>query len=379
MRPTFDRPYAITMWDFSWLERRWPGAGYEDWDEALSELTRRGYDAVRIDAYPHLVSAAPEKEWELPPAWTQTAWGAQSLIRTTVLPELLDFLRAARRHGVAVALSTWHRRDKDDVRMRIRTTADQARIWVDTLRHIDEAGLLDTVLYVDLCNEFPLTVWAPYLYTAESDPVLSRTDPRVAAWMNESIRLVREHFPDLDYTFSFCTELATWREQDITELDVLEPHVWMAHREVSDFHARVGYAFERFEPTGFDNLVANAGRVYAQDRERYDRAMHDAIDLVADWSRGSGRGLYTTECWAVIDWKDWPGLDWGWVKDLTAAGLRHAASTGRWVGMATSNFCGPQFHGMWRDVEWHQELTEAIRTAPIDADIRASHAARRPS
>lgn len=22
-------PRAITMWDFSWLERRWPGAGYE--------------------------------------------------------------------------------------------------------------------------------------------------------------------------------------------------------------------------------------------------------------------------------------------------------------------------------------------------------------
>jgi hypothetical protein len=32
-------PRAITMWDFSWLERRWPGAGYEDWDKALSELT----------------------------------------------------------------------------------------------------------------------------------------------------------------------------------------------------------------------------------------------------------------------------------------------------------------------------------------------------
>ena len=24
-------PRAITMWDFSWLERRRPGAGYEDW------------------------------------------------------------------------------------------------------------------------------------------------------------------------------------------------------------------------------------------------------------------------------------------------------------------------------------------------------------
>ena len=51
---SLDRPCAITMWDFSWLERRWPGAGYEDWDRALDELAERGYDAVRIDAYPHL-------------------------------------------------------------------------------------------------------------------------------------------------------------------------------------------------------------------------------------------------------------------------------------------------------------------------------------
>ena len=54
--PPQARPLAITMWDFSWLERRWPGAGYEDWDAALDGLAERGYDAVRIDAYPHLVS-----------------------------------------------------------------------------------------------------------------------------------------------------------------------------------------------------------------------------------------------------------------------------------------------------------------------------------
>jgi len=51
------------MWDFSWLERRWPGAGYEDWDVALDELKARGYDAVRIDAYPHLVAAEARREW----------------------------------------------------------------------------------------------------------------------------------------------------------------------------------------------------------------------------------------------------------------------------------------------------------------------------
>ena len=27
--------FAITTWDFSWAERRWPGAGYENWDRAL--------------------------------------------------------------------------------------------------------------------------------------------------------------------------------------------------------------------------------------------------------------------------------------------------------------------------------------------------------
>src|SRR5579871_4570983 len=35
-------PRAITMWEFSWIERRWPGAGYEDWDKALDELKDRG-------------------------------------------------------------------------------------------------------------------------------------------------------------------------------------------------------------------------------------------------------------------------------------------------------------------------------------------------
>lgn len=48
-------PRAITMWEFSWIERRWPGAGYEDWDLALDELVVRGYDAVRIDPFPHLL------------------------------------------------------------------------------------------------------------------------------------------------------------------------------------------------------------------------------------------------------------------------------------------------------------------------------------
>jgi len=38
----------------------WSGAGYEDWDRALDELAERGYDAARIDAYPHLHAIVAE-------------------------------------------------------------------------------------------------------------------------------------------------------------------------------------------------------------------------------------------------------------------------------------------------------------------------------
>lgn len=82
------RPLAITMWDFSWLERRWPGAGYEDWDSILDELKQRGYDAVRIDAYPHLVAAAAGRTWELLPRWNQQVWGSPAKNRVRVQPEL---------------------------------------------------------------------------------------------------------------------------------------------------------------------------------------------------------------------------------------------------------------------------------------------------
>lgn len=390
MRPPFHHPFAITMWDFSWLERRWPGAGYEDWDVALTELADRGYDAVRVEAYPHLVSADPTRDWELMPMWDQQAWGAQAITHAAPMPALTEFIAAAARCDVGVALSSWYREDRDNTRMAIRNPGDLARIWVDTLRHVESEGLLDSIVYVDLCNEFPMPVFAPWLYsdrllrrlvrrqppeTADLDdllaPKFSRTSPDVAQWMADSIGMVREAYPDLDYTFSFCDELPTWADQDVQALDVLEPHIWMSSNEYSDFDERVGYDYEGFSPSGYENLVANARRVYEADRDRYDAALFRAIDTTADWSRATHKGLYTTECWAVTDWKDGPGLDWDWHLDLNARAVEHVLTTGRWVGVATSNHCGPQFVGVWREVEWHRRLTSMIRSAPIAEDIRS--------
>lgn len=371
MRHTYTQPVAITMWDFSWLERRWPGAGYEDWDQALDELAERGYDAIRIDAYPHLISEDRDKVWKLLPGWNQTSWGAQSVIEVSIYPALIEFIRKAAARNMKVSLSSWYREDVDNHRLRIRNPEKQAEIWIKTLEIIAKEGLMDSILFVDLCNEFPGNPWSPYMYNDHAnDPMASRTEPRVRDWINTSLELVRAQFPDVDLTYSFSNEYANWPDQDVSKFDLLEPHVWMAHPETSTYQAAIGYHFERFDPIGFDNIVANAEREYFERKPYYDDLLIKKIDQVADWSRASGLGLITTECWGLVDYKDWPGLDWGWIKDLTELGLTHAAQQGRWIGLATSNFCGPQFVGMWRDIAWHQRLTALIKNSPIDDDLR---------
>jgi hypothetical protein len=353
------RPLAITMWDFSWLERRWPGAGYEDWDQALAELRTRGYDAVRIDAYPHLIAAGADRTWELLPCWNQQDWGSPALNRVRVQPALNDFIAACARHGLLVGLSTWFREDRDRTRMRIASPEDLGRIWVAALDSIPSTARTQ-LLYVDLCNEWPLDVWAPFYPKGTL-----RKSPEGVRWMREAIAVARAAHSGLSYTFSFTSEYDSWREQDVSMLDFLEPHLWMTH--FTDFYEKVGYHYERFESKGYENLVQHAERLYRERPQHWQDGLKKGIALLADWSRLSRKALITTECWSLVDYKDWPLLSWGWLKELCEIGVREASATGRWAAMATSNFCGPQFRGMWRDVEWHRRQTDVIHRAPLPA------------
>ncbi len=351
-------PLAITMWDFSWLERRWPGAGYEDPDQALRELKARGYDAVRIDAYPHLIHAGADRTWELLPHWWFQDWGAASRCRVRVQPELNRFIEACAKHGICVGLSTWFRQDLDDTRLKIHGPEDLAAIWKSTLDSIASAGLLKHILYVDLCNEWPLDVWAPF-YPKKTP----RTSAEGVRWMKVATDLLRRDYPSLDYTFSFTSEYATWKQQDVSMLDFLELHCWMTSN--SDFYKKVGYAYERFDQKGYDNLAKNGERLYRENPKHWQERLTYGIDLLAEWSAAAKKPLITTECWSLVDYKDGPMLPWDYLKELCDVGVRHASSKRRWVAMATSNFCGPQFRGMWRDVEWHRRLTRVIHDAPL--------------
>jgi hypothetical protein len=362
-------PRAITMWEFSWIERRWPGAGYEDWDKALDELKDRGYDAVRIDPFPHLLATDPHKTWTLLPEWNTQDWGSPDVNRIVLLPALTEFIGKCRARGIKVGLSTWYREDEDKTRLKISGPEMMADQWIKTLDTIANAGLLDAILYVDLCNEWPGVDWAPFV-----KPAMTYGDwhtPESMEWMRKAIGLVRDKYPQLPLQFSFAGDPTPATKEELSDFDLLDTHVWMTQQNNGEFYKLTGYNYERFDPKGYTNLSLKADDAYRARPQYWQDLLTKEIDRLAAWSKKIQFPLATTECWAIVDYKDWPLLKWDWVKDLCALGAKRAAASGQWLAIATSNFCGPQFVGMWRDVAWHRELTRAIKSAEISPELRS--------
>jgi hypothetical protein len=362
-------PLAITMWDFSWLERRWPGAGYENYDKILDELKERGYDAVRIDVYPHLVYNDPWKEYELVPHWNTHDWGSPDYVRISVEPYLTEFVTKCRERDIKVGLSSWWREDTARSYDVINSPEMLARVWLAVLDLLNEKGLLDNVIYVDLTNEWSLDEWTPFKKGlgrwASGESIL---------WMRASIAILKEKYPDLRYTFSFTGEVTeqTKYQGDISMLDFLEQHIWMVNYNDGEFCREIDYRYEAFDPAGYRKIAKYAEKLYRSRQEYWIDGLKKQIQHAAAWSRYAEKPLITTECWGLVNYKDWPLLNWDWIMELCEIGVREAAATGRWVAMATSNFCGPQFVGMWREIGWHQKMTGIIHGSSVDSQLLES-------
>lgn len=358
---------AITMWDFSWLERRWPGAGFENWNEVLDGLVERGYNAVRIDAYPHLISASPTKEWTLNEVWNQQDWGSPDKNKVQVQPNLSKFISLCKKRDIKVGLSSWYRQDTEGEYMRIISPEKMAKIWIDTLKSIQRDNLLDNILYIDLCNEWPGDLWAPFFKKLHPEVIWGQWyKPASLEWMRTALRILKSEFPEIPFLFSFdCQDVRKYNEVDTSFLDMYEHHLWMVHQNNSEYYKLVGYKDGRFSPKAYKAVVDNAEKVYRERPEYWQKLLVDKINLLGDCARKNKMPLATTECWGIVDYKDWPLLNWDWVMELCELGTKAALHTGMWVAIATSNFCAPQFVGMWRDVNWHRRLTDAITSTPI--------------
>ena len=374
-------PRAISMWDFSWLERRWPGAGYENWDKALSELKERGYNAVRIDAFPHLLAEDPGKTWTLHEVWSIQNWGSPDICKVQIQPYLNEFIAKCRDYGIKVGLSSWFREDAENMRMKITSAEKHAEIWLKTLDSIHNADLLDNIMFLDFCNEWPGDHWTPFFTNDPPELTWGHWDTKKSMqWMKTSVDIVRREYPDLLLNYSFDNiDIEKYALHDLSFFDFAEHHIWMVkenndefYKEVKERSAAAGRPVDidgLFSRQVYKNLVAEYENVYQEKPDYWKKLLTDKIELAAKHTAKAGLPLITSECWVIIDYKDWPLLSWDWVKELCALGTQTAASTGQWIAIATSNFCGPQFAGMWQDVEWHQELTNLIRSGKINKNI----------
>ena len=369
---------AVTMWDFSWLLRRTGAeAEYADVDRVLDELADRGYDTVRIDAFPHWI--APDTTGVVtetilslpqPPGFM---WGNHEPIQVRPRKELLRFLRGLSERGIRAGLSTWFTPDRDHRNEQVRAPHDVARVWDYTLQTIEDAGLAHTIRYVDLCNEWP--GWSPGVTAEIFD---TGNDPTRAWSPTEIVRIdryqdaladLRTRHPDYPLTLSYFPRATTTHTSEdlmrlsVTEHDLAEVHLWLSlvcPRFMAQTAYRDDYSTAAENLTEHENLVRD---LFTANLDGWLSELSDVMGVWSAWARMHHLPLWTTEGWASIGWSPdlvdgWDG--WEYVKAVADGAVKLALQHG-WEGICTSNFSQPHHAGMWADANWHRSLTNRIR------------------
>ena len=382
-------PLAIAMWDFSWLLRRHPAGEFEDWDQVLDELVDRGYNAIRADVFPHLVASRPDgtirESYHFPKGdWKPAMWGNKFSVTARPREGLIEFLRKCRDRGVMVGYSTWFFGPGVD---EITELDGLVRVWDETLGLIEAHGLLDTCLYVDLLNEYPMfhgfswfTKQLDSLKDAEAG-ALSEVEREAHQWSpemgdyneaqwayyrwfgSEAIRRLRARRPQLDYGICQTTSgAARWDAMDHSEYNFLDIHLWaVLHGKLptdTGYWENIHGLADNDE--AFPEVSARLRENWRAHKEEIVAWMDVEMGAAAARSRELGVPLGNTEGWGIINWLDHPALGWDIIKEAAEI----AAELGRKHGYlfnCTSNFTHPQFPGYWRDVAWHRRVTGIIR------------------
>lgn len=382
-----EKPVAIAMWDFSWLHRHHPAGSFHDWDRVLDGLVERGYNAVRMDCFPPLVAAQPDgkvqESFYLPKNdWKPAMWGNQYSVDVRPREGLLEFLPKCRDRGVHVGLSTWFFGPGVG---KVEGLDGFVRVWTETLAFLEEHGLLDNVLYVDLLNEYPMFHGFEWfkkhldsLGEVEPDPAAadrlpfewvpgkSTYNPAQTRFYRdfgaEAIKRLRARWPQFDYMICQTYSGVPWQNMDFSEYNVLDVHTWFIMNGL--LPTDTGY---------WENIhsLAENDRAFADVSKKIHANWYTHKDTLAAWmdelvgqigakARELGVPCGNTEGWGPINWLDHPYLDWDMLKEAGELGAKLGAKHG-YMFNCTSNFTHPHFARLWDDIDWHRKVTDIIR------------------
>lgn len=395
-------PLTIAMWDFSWLKGSHPGGSFADLSRCVAEAAERGYNTLRIDAFPH---AYVQPQWHFKPQGINRrfpTWGDVLLpdgYTVDVRRKVIELADLCRQHGIWLALDTWQSFDilgptlpkggMIEPDQEEKVCRDWSAAWAKALRLMRDDGVLERAAWVAPLNEVPLFLGAMMRSVKVSDPEVR----------HEGQTHFRADLPELDAVFQ---RVNTWLGEDV-KAEIARDGIPMAYSALGaeNYGARVTDIYDiadiHFMPDvllGDDDKVAleKAGKgaskfcLHDGPMKEFDLAIYSAawdralrrnyramLDLAHDYAREalartvlpSGKRLagVLTEPYGPCNFPDHPEVSWEAYKDWNGDAARIFAGYD-YAGLSLSNHAEPLF-SLWRDAEWQRRTNLYIHSAVV--------------
>ena len=376
---------TIAMWDFSWMYMHYPGGAFEDFDKAANELIERGFNTVRIDAFPLIIGKLDSLNQPVTIAGDSLRnWGPTDKDRQhDIVSELLEFMKITKGKNISVILSSWGFgcNEFPDILNDYTNMEFLWHAWEKTLNILANQDLLDHVLYVDFDQEFPyFSPFNHHLNKLKGDPVSKAKNKMEAAgqielnfeklaWNAAQMNFVHSYFtktlahfqhtyPHLRFTFSLTSFWKEVRHMNIQTMDVLELHIWMTQSAI--FQNRSGFS-DVTKDRGQHDFQDYQNRIDAtlsSSKAKLLKEMRNRMNYAHEWSEEIAAPLVTTEAWGPWWHMDHKDLDWQWLYDWCEQSMNLAPDYNFW-GVTPWNFCHPYWDN-WSNVDWYKKVNNSF-------------------
>ena len=368
------RRMTIAMWDFSWLFMHHKGGSYENFNKVTDELIERGFNTIRVDAFPLMIGSLDSlNQLTTIPANPAYNWGqTDKEYKHEIVKELIEFLSIAKKKKLNIILSTWNMDCKDypDIKNNFQDRHKYWAAWEKVLNLLKEHKLLDNIVYVDLDQEFPY--FSPFgksinsLKSKNSDNIIPKS--REMKWNTKQMDFVNElldssliHFqtmyPGLRFTYSLTDFWEDIRYMKLKSLDVLELHLWLTQsprflsRSQFDNMNKI-----RNSDTNYSDYIHRVSESMKSMKPMLKKDMINRMKFAKEWSEEIAAPLVTTEAWGPWWHMDNKYLDWQWLYDWCEESMSLASDNGFW-GVTPWNYSHPYWEN-WKNIKWYKKVNE---------------------
>lgn len=379
-------PVAIAMWDFCWLLRSYDGGGFEDIEKALDELVERGYNAVRIDCFPHLVSCDDRKKFffSYNPE-TCSIWHHEQNVTVNPKEGLKKLLTGCRKRGIYVGLSTWIQ--WPDERTKLDSSEDFINAWEKTIRFLRENDLWHNILYVDFLNEYPYwhgfsalkaaagkadkkifhSVSESNMQNLNIDKFGRKGKKYLRDFSAEVIKYFSSIWDDVDYGFCITTNVNKFRPDrvaDFSAFGFFDLHLWFAHYK--DMWSLQTELEKANSPEEWNEVILKIEKRWEKDGKRITKWMEKNFRKHRKWAEKYNAPVGNTEGWGFVAWPT-HAKNWEYQKMASEICVNLAIKY-NYTFICTTNFTHPYFSALWKDVQWHRKMTSLIKSVHIDRE-----------